>query len=303
LNHAIAHYPLETVVSLAVLEGLSFTLTKYGLLWQDVHFPILFAAAYVISIPLRRSVIPKLCVALPMAVVLRFLVPSLARVHISNLWRTRHTWMPTWLQRSGARPIIPTPAITTATVAPSKGDVSSSPASFVTRWRRRLTGPLESLSDHYGLSLFISYRLAGCVLVNAVYYALLKGMDVTPILEFAQNHFASWVPGLSNHSDVSAKSKSVVGAYAAAVVYGALWFPLTVFLAPFPAKLMWRVRQLVVSRTLGKVAAAAPVTTAFAVAAPTAISTLHAVQSSVPAAAPTSEPNHATSPSQAHSNP
>lgn len=100
---------------------------------------------------------------------------------------------------------------------------------------------LSSLSDKYGLALLISYRLAGCVIVNGVYFALSRGVDVTPLLSL-----------FGYTGDVT--QRSVVGSYAASVVFGSIWFPVTVFLAPYPAMAIHTIRTKIFGTTTKAIA-------------------------------------------------
>jgi hypothetical protein len=212
------------MVSLALLEAGSIFLTRSLLSSSGVELPALFAVAFALSMPLRRAVLPKLAVALPMATLVHRLAPSLAKVHVSNVWRGREQWMPAWAIRWIARWTTPSaPSESAAATGVAASAAPPSPRVSLSR----LPAFLSSLSDRFGLSLILSYRVAGCVLVHAVYLALSRGVDLDPLLQLC---------------DVTAdlRAPSVIGAHAGAVVYSALWFPVTVFLAPYPAKLLWR---------------------------------------------------------------
>jgi GNAT superfamily N-acetyltransferase len=217
LNEAIGHYPIATFVSLACLEGISFYGTLQVLKAMQVELPHAFVVAYLLSMPLRRSAIVKVTMAVPMAWIISKIFPSLTRVHISSLWTERE-----WYKRRQAERAV-------AAAKPSSSSLSPS----------RFASYFASLPDRYGLALFISYRVAGCVMVNMLYLALRYGFDVTPIVDFAQR----WAPRIVTNS-----SSFQVGNYAGAVVYSALWFPLTVMLAPYPARIMHKITQ----RILGK---------------------------------------------------
>ena len=235
LNEAISRYPLELLISLATLEGLSFTAMSTIFKVLDIHFPTLFAVAFVVSMPLRRSVIPKLSIALPVALVLRKLVPSLAQVHLSGIWKDREQWLPEWIVKRMKKPassqtILPPTTSSSLTNTPST--VASTQPSQSQSRATQFAQRLSALSDHYGLALLIGYRLAGCVIVNAVFLALHYGIDISSILA----NFGYFM---------NLGQRSVVGSYAGAVVFGSILFPITVFLAPIPAKLLFRIRQRV----------------------------------------------------------
>lgn len=219
LNLAIAHYPVESIISLAMLEGVSFTVTKSLMTAFDIHLPTLFLVAYVISTPIRRSMISKLVLAVPMGTVLSWLAPPLTKVHLSNIWKG---WeRPRWMERFNRK---------------KEGAIAEHASA---KPKSALASRLESLSDRYGLALLISYRLAACLIVNGVYFALLNGLDITPLLSYF---------GIT--TDVH--QVSAMSSYAGAVVYGALWFPLTVLLAPYPARLINIVRRKLTGKKASK---------------------------------------------------
>ena len=74
-NVAMADYPVHLIVSLASLELLSFQLTHQALLSSDVHFSSAFALAYLISVPIRRSSLPKAALGVPLGVAFATRVP------------------------------------------------------------------------------------------------------------------------------------------------------------------------------------------------------------------------------------
>lgn len=231
LNHAIAVMPLETIGSLILLEGTSFWLTRLVFNATGVTFPALFAVAFVLSMPLRRAALPKLCVALPLSWLLARVAPSLTRVHLTRLaqgWRQgAPVWMTKLFRSRSSGPVADAPAAdgASSSAAPSPRFVPAvAPAASAIAQR------LTALSDRYGLALLISYRMAGFVIINGVYLALKHGVDIQPLLQLL---------GLS----VDVHAKSVVASYAAAVATSALWFPFMVFLAPWPAQLFYSIRK------------------------------------------------------------
>ena len=81
----MSSYPLHLLVSLATFEMLSFTLTHSLLLYSGVHFPSTFALAYLISVPIRRSALPKIVLGVPIGVVFATLLPFLKEIRITEL--------------------------------------------------------------------------------------------------------------------------------------------------------------------------------------------------------------------------
>ena len=63
---AMHQYPLALLLSLAVLEVSSFSLTNQLLLAAGVQFSSTFAWAYLISVPIRRSAIVKAVLGVPL---------------------------------------------------------------------------------------------------------------------------------------------------------------------------------------------------------------------------------------------
>ena len=242
LNRAITVMPVETIVSLAMMEGMSFTVTSSLLQAAGITFPTLFGIAFVVSMPLRRAALPKLSIAIPLSWVLARLAPPLTRVHLTRLkirlgegqlkrLRDRIVaaikWTPSWVQKRRDTEAAEHQRMVAEAIA-AGNPISTVPAPPLSN-RGRFALKMTNLSDRYGLALLISYRLAGFCIVNSVYLALVYGIDITPLLQ--------WMGVTANVHAVSS-----VSAYAAAVTMSALWFPITVFLAPYPAQLLHAVR-------------------------------------------------------------
>ena len=216
--------PLETLASLALMEGVSFSVTNALLKSLDITFPTLFAVAFVVSMPLRRATLPKLSIAVPLTWLLARVAPPLTRVHLIRLSQGASSrWTPAFLLRRRERKRSEAQAAAEAARAAGQPvPAPPAPSRFALR--------VAALSDRYGLALLISYRLAGFCIINGVYCALLYGVDITPLLHYV---------GVTQ--DVNAVS--TVASYAAAVTMSALWFPLTVFLSPWPAQLFHAIRK------------------------------------------------------------
>ena len=84
---AMADYPLHLILSLAVFEFLSFNLSHSLLLYAGVHFPSTFALAYLISVPIRKSALPKMVLGVPIGVVFATIFPWFKEIRITELRR------------------------------------------------------------------------------------------------------------------------------------------------------------------------------------------------------------------------
>jgi GNAT superfamily N-acetyltransferase len=236
LNRAIALMPLEMLTSVVLLEGASFFINKALLVASGIHIPALYAVAFVISMPLRRSVLPKLAVAMPLTLVLSRFFPALTRVHFSLVF-TSMKQLSAALTPNFIKQRMDTAA---AQVDEEKRQEAYQKALKEKDYegaRRALEvqppeeekpGKLMQLSDKYGLALWISYRMAGFVLINSVYLGLVYGVDISALI-------ASW--------GYDVQERSVVATYAASAALSAFWFPAIVFLAPYPAEFLHRLRN------------------------------------------------------------
>jgi hypothetical protein len=92
LNDALIRMPVSTVVSFFLLECGSFSATLSA---ASVSTPSLFLLAYVLSVPHRRAVVPKLLLGLPLTCALSQLFPSLTRVHLSQAVQVMSNITPT----------------------------------------------------------------------------------------------------------------------------------------------------------------------------------------------------------------
>ena len=99
----------------------------------------------------------------------------------------------------------------------------------------RWTAYLARQTDRYGLALFIGYRLAGAVIILAIYYLLEWGV---PIREL--EHYASYF-GYNRDSRVVGKASE----YAGALVCSAALFPIALMLAPLLARLLHKVTSTI----------------------------------------------------------
>jgi len=240
LNRAIALMPLETMASLMLLEGTSFWINKALLMGSGVHIPALYAVAFALSMPLRRSILPKLAVAMPLTLALSRLMPSLTRVRLSLVFGSLRLvkqkfapqayWEYQKQQHEEDKQDRRQELIEEAMAKKDRAAARRAAVEPLPPPEKKASHRLLALSDKYGLALWVSYRMAGFVLINATYAALLYGVDVTAVL--------AW---LGYTGDL--QSHSVVATYAAAVSLSAVWFPLTVVLAPYPAELLHRIRM------------------------------------------------------------
>lgn len=84
---AMHDYPLALLLSLAVLEVSSFSLTNQLLLAGGVQFSSTFAWSYLISVPIRRSAIVKGVVGVPLGMVVSLLLPWFKEIRLTELRR------------------------------------------------------------------------------------------------------------------------------------------------------------------------------------------------------------------------
>ena len=80
-------YPLHLLVALAACEFVSFSLTHQALLALGIRFSSAFAWSYLISIPIRKSAVPKLVLGLPLGVVVATIMPWFKEIRITELRR------------------------------------------------------------------------------------------------------------------------------------------------------------------------------------------------------------------------
>lgn len=220
LNKALKLYPIECVASLFVLEIVSFGGCFYTLKLLNVKIPPLFAVAYALSVPIRKSGLPKLFISLPIAYGLNSLFPSISKVKLSYITES-------------------TPYVSLNQVISQY--VPFRPKSYE-NWNNRKSGKwkliLKQKSDKFGFSIFIAYRMAGALIVIIVYSCLQLGMDVSLI----DQYLAGWgyKPFLSNNN--------TIGPLAAAAVIGSLLFPVSILICPKFAKLLNNIRHSVFSQ-------------------------------------------------------
>ena len=114
----------------------------------------------------------------------------------------------------------------------------------------RWTAFLARQADRYGLALLIGYRVAGAVIILALYYTLEWGVPVHRLEEIASNF------GYSTDSRLVGTATQ----YAGAIVCSAALFPFTLMLAPLLARAMHKVTSAVFRRGKSTAAVAAPST-------------------------------------------
>ena len=85
-------YPLALLVSLAVLEVSSFSVTNQLLLAAGVQFSSTFAWSYLLSVPIRRSAIVKGILGVPLGVLVGSVFPWFKEIRLTELRRkSTHT--------------------------------------------------------------------------------------------------------------------------------------------------------------------------------------------------------------------
>ena len=109
---------------------------------------------------------------------------------------------------------------------------------FTTQNPIRWTAYLARQADRYGLALLIGYRVAGAVIILALYYTLEWGVPVRRLEELA-SYFGYSTDG---------RLVGTATQYAGAIVCSAALFPFTLMLAPFLARALHKVTSVVLGR-------------------------------------------------------
>jgi len=181
-----------------------------------LHFSLSFLLAYAFSIPIRRSGIPKLVLGVPLGIIIGNLLPWFKHVRISHLRQQ----LP-FLASTGSAPA----SITDGPTTPVKRSWLSP---------IRLSLYLANQLDRYGLAAIIGYRVAGAVIIGILYALLEYGVPVSEI-ERVANRFG--------YDLTQVKHLTVFADYAATLVFSCVLFPFVLMLAPFPARLLFKIRK------------------------------------------------------------
>jgi hypothetical protein len=225
LNHCISHHPIQTVAALFTLEAASFALSHTVLvtaLPPEYTFSSTWIVAYILSWPIRRSVIVKLTLAPFIAIPLANIIPALKRVDILNLLRN-----PIFMKLRGSSSDKQSSLSQSQSSDKSAAEeTATSRMGWITRLITLFPRMLESFTRHYGLAAFVSYRLVGACILVLIYELLTHGVDVQKWLEYL---------GLDKYlGDVNVHSKSAV--YVVSLIGCALLFPINIMVLPYTVK-------------------------------------------------------------------
>jgi len=255
LNDAISNYPIELIASLAVLEVCSWQVTSEIINYAEWKFSLAFVVAYAISVPIRKSLVPKLVIGLPLGVGIATIFPFFKQIRISELLNnpifqklkrtTTTTPTATTITTSPTSSSPLSPSIASVGAAAVASPVINNDNSNSRRWWNpiRWAAFLTRAADRYGLALLIGYRLAGSLIIVGIYEAINLGVPMERI-EYYLSLF-----GYSQ--DMRGMNKAA--GYAASIVLSSVLFPITLLLAPFPARVLYRMRQAMRTKVVKKI--------------------------------------------------
>lgn len=235
LRTAISHYPVELCLSLAACEMVSFFSTGTVLNIVGVSFSPLLVAAYFLSIPVRKSFIPKFLVGLPIGMGFGAVFPFLRQVRLSELFQ--HPKVKSISQ--SIKQYIAQSRFSWLVASRNKSNNQSQSQSFNGKWYHPSSWPslLARAADIHGASLVIGYRLASAVIILTIYQAIKYGLSIAQIDWLIQSF--GFDQSLSQSITQSSKSADYIGA----VVCSAFLFPLVLLASPFPARAMYLLRK------------------------------------------------------------